>query len=411
MSEFGVSFEGLNTVMLCDRALIDRLASGADEVRNIRKSLTIEIRQRSRIDSRLNMVAGELDARSQGMRRVVNAGNAVELLYRNTEKGLTGRKPADMVWVRPRPGRPAAGSGNSDYAAGDSTGNESSILPLFDFLEAGGKFLDWLDIGKEFGALGDLGEYLGSLYEFFNGDKSGLGGLADWLNLTGDGVSLFGSTFEWLDNPAYKGGIFLQSWRTCVKGAGFVGDLLGTVGAYVDLFNSDEQTGFDGYVDKVVDVGVNVVDTVGSGLIFFAGKSAGLPAHIYLSAAKAGISSLGQLAESIHEYSADGVWDLGDTGAAFVDVTAEGVYSFANAVSFGGVELVLDVITGNGGEDVDYGDLLSQTVKDVGQDAIDWIADTGSDIGSDISDAMDDTREWISDTFNNFCNGWKVAFA
>lgn len=407
MSEFGVSFEGLNTVMLCDQALIDRLASGADEVRNIRKSLTIEIRQRSMIDSRLNMAAGELDDRSQGMRRVVNAGNAVELLYRNTEKGLTGRKPADMVWVRSKPGRSGLGKDGSHYAADDSTGNESSLLQIFDFMKSGGKFLDWMESDKSFGVLGDLGSYLNSLYEFFDGDKSGLGGLADWLNLAGDSVGLWGSLYELLDDPTFQGGFFTDGWRACAKGASLVNDLIGAVGSYVELFNCDEQTGFDVYVDKVVDAGASTADLVKSGLLLFADKGVGLSAHVYVSIAKAGISSVGQLVESIHEYSADGVWDLGDTGETLIDVSTEGLYSLTNALTFGGAELLLDVITGNQGKDVDYGDLFAQGVKDFGQDAAEWIVDTGSD----ISEAVDDAKEWIGDTFNNFCNGWKVAFA
>lgn len=407
MSEFGVSFEGLNAVMLCDQALIDRLASGADEVRSIRKSLTMEIRQRSRIDSRLDMAAGELEARSQGMRRVVDTGNAVELLYRSTEKGLTGRKPGNMVWTRPQPGRSGTGGGDSDYAADDGEGYESLILRFFDFLKFSGKWLDWAELGKEYGFLGDLGAYLGSLYDFFTGDMSGMGGLADWLDLTSDSVGLWTSLYEWLDDLGSQGDLFTDAWRTGVKGAGVIGSAIGTIGAYIEMFNIDGQTTFEQMIDKAVGVGENTADLVKSGLLLFAEKGAGLPAHIYTSIAKAGISSVGQLFESIHEYSADGVWDLGDTGETLIDFSTEGLYSLTNAVTFGGLDLILDAITGNGGKDVDYGDLFAQGVKDFGQDAAQWIVDTGSD----ISEAVDDAKDWIGDTFNNFCSGWKAVFA
>ena len=51
MSEFGVTFKGLQAALDSDRVMADRLAAAADEVKTIRGQLTFEIRQRSSIDN------------------------------------------------------------------------------------------------------------------------------------------------------------------------------------------------------------------------------------------------------------------------------------------------------------------------------------------------------------------------
>ncbi|MBE5037782.1 hypothetical protein INF35_08290 [Subdoligranulum sp. DSM 109015] len=404
MSEFGVTFKGLQAALDSDRVMADRLAAAADEVKTIRGQLTFEIRQRSSIDSRLNAVSGMLGDQGAAMGRMVDTGSAVSLLYRRTESGLLGIEPGEMVWTQARqqPSAPA----EPGTLPGDGEDSES-LLEFFDFLKVIGKWLDSAEMGEGFGALGDLGEYLRSLYEFFTGDMKGFGGLADWVDLTGNSVGLWTGLYQFLDEMGAEGGLFNDAWRTGVKGAGLIGSAIGTIGAYIEMFNIDGQTTFGDMIDKAVDVGKSTADLIKSGLLLFADKGAGLPAHVYTSIAKAGISSVGQLFESIREYSADGVWDLGDTGETLIDFSTEGLYSLCNSVSFGGLDLLLDAITGNGGKDVDYGDLFAQGVKDFGQDAADWIVETSGE----VSEAIDDAKDWIGDTINNFCNGWKACFS
>ena len=423
MSEFSVTFQGVRSALERNGVLAGRLAAAAGDVRQIRGGLTFEIRQRSQIDNRLDAAARALEEHNASLRRLVSAGSTVCGLYQRTENGLLGLTAGDIVWVLPQPA--------PDYLPGDG-GRQSILEELidrllellpelfpgavppyhwgelagdFDLLKILDKLLGKLDVAGG-GLLGDVTGYFESFLEFFTGDMSGLGGFADWANLADDSVGLWTGLYDLSRDLGAKGSLFTEQMADRVKGVALTGSVLGTVGAFMDMMDTDGKS-YQQILDDIADYGASGVGT-GISALAMLGKVGALPAHVYTSIAEAGFDTLAQIGDSIHEYYADGVWDLGDTGELMVDASCEGLYSLGNALTLGGLGWVLDRLTGN--SDGDYGQMLSDTLKDAADDFSEWIVDAGREVGDFVSDAADGAKEIVSDVVDGFVDGWNWLF-
>lgn len=101
------------------------------------------------------------------------------------------------------------------------------------------------------------------------------------------------------------------------------------------------------------------------------------PLKIYTTIAKGYIAAFAQGFKSIDEYSADGVWDAGDTGALGIDFASKGLYTMVNSFhkmfTFG---LSLEDTTGVSAEDVSSG--LKDMAGGIGTDAGEYILNNKS---------------------------------
>lgn len=416
MSEFSVTLQGVRSALDGNSIAADRLFSVADDVRSVRSKLTFKIRQRSQIDSRLNMLAQELEEHNASLRRLITTGNNVCDLYQRTESSLLGLEVSTISWVQPVP--------NSEYvpASGEESQNilwswllqllpeilPGTTLPInwldFDLLKVVDKLLDKMKVTGG-GLIGDVTDYFQSFMEFFMGDKSGLSGFADWANLADDSVGLWKGLYDLCKDLGASGSMFTEKVAERVKGVGVIGSLLGTVGSFMDMMDTSGKS-FEEIMENTTDFGASGVKS-GISVLKLMGVVSTLPAHIYTSIAEAGFDFVGQIGESIKEYSADG-WDLGDTGEVMIDASCEGLYSLGNALTLGGLSWVLDKITGN--EDGDYGQMLSDTLKDGAYDFSVWLVDTSRDIGAVTSDVVDTVKDTAQDVWNGFVNGWNYVF-
>ena len=392
MSEFSVTFPRMQAANSQNRAVIRQLAAAAGQVESIRSGLTIEIRQRSWIDSRMKAVARDLETYTNSLTRLCNTGDAVFQLYQRTESGLLGKKPEHF-----RPARPGApGGGESESVL------ETLLENLWEFAKREFNFkLDSVEaLGKLFSYLerDTKPEELKKLLEQLKGagldlDSEGvipvlgklatlakdLMGLADgnttWgegVTVAGGGVSLIGSVLKLLDDS--------DGLKELGGEIGAVGSGLNAIGAFLDAFDSEgkpfEQV-VGGYTDAVKTT-ISAADSIATA--FLGTTPIG---HVAMSAIKGSVDAVGQLFVSWDEYTGDGDLSMGDVGNIVVDVAAEGVYSICNELTFGGLEAVLDFATGG---NMDYGDILADGLRDIGGAIGDTVSDWAGDAISVLGD-------------------------
>ena len=416
MSEFSVTLQGVRSALDRNSTAADRLSATADNVRSVRSRLTFQIRQRSQIDRRLNALAQELENHNASLRRLITTGNNVCDLYQRTESSLLGLTAGTITWVQPQI--------NPDSIP-DNGGDSQNILwswvlqllpdllpaaalPInwldFDLAEVVDKLLDKMDVTGG-GLLGDITDYFKSFVEFFTGDLSGLSGFADWANLADDSVGLWKGMYDLFKDLGASGGIFTDEMAERVKGIGVLGSLLGTVGSFMDMMDTAGKS-FQEIMENTADFGTSGVKS-GISVLKLLGVVGTLPAHIYSSIAESGFDFLAQIGESIKEYGADG-WDTRDTAEVMIDASCEGIYSLGNALTLGGLGWLLDKITGN--EDGDYGQIMSDTLKDGADKFSVWVVDTMQDVGEVTSDVVNTVKDTARDAWNGFVNGWNYVF-
>ena len=224
--------------------------------------------------------------------------------------------------------------------------------------------------------------YLESLYQFFTGDKKGLTGAEDLFNLGDKSISLWKGFYDYLKEFYNEtGNIFSISNQKKVEKLGLVGDIFGLVSSAfntADKINNTEGIGTAGIIGEVLNGGNNIVDiwsdievlkhmgdtttniTTTDGLYS--------PLTFYSTIAKSYLSAFSQGFTSYEKYSADGVWDLGDTGKTGIEFGVTGLYSMLNSLSFG---LISEKTTGVSAEEISTG--IENWATDVGTGAGNYI--------------------------------------
>lgn len=88
MSEFKVRVQDLYGIMDSTQQLENVIQEAASDVQAVKRNLRLQVRQRERIDSRLNAAARQLERHRQSMDRTVGTGRDVAGLYEKTEQGV-----------------------------------------------------------------------------------------------------------------------------------------------------------------------------------------------------------------------------------------------------------------------------------------------------------------------------------
>ena len=237
--------------------------------------------------------------------------------------------------------------------------------------------LSWLDktgISDEAGLGKDLISYLKSLNDFLKGEKQGLSGAADLCDLTDNSIGLWAGMYEYLkdkDKTSTGLGIFSSVFSLAgdvfglvdkinsgnLSPAGIAGEIFGAGGDAVDFWSSIEK------FRHVADTGTNITTK---------GGITGLhsPLSIYTAIGKGYFDAFSQGAKSIEKYSADGVWDLGDTGRTGTEFGVAGLYGIANSLTFGGLEA--------------FGNVTGFTPENISRDIENWADNIGKRAGNYI---------------------------
>ena len=263
----------------------------------------------------------------------------------------------------------------------DSSGGESKINnnptkekeennPFLEILKSIFKWTDKTDEYEKGGIVSSGIEYIESLYKFFTGDLRGLTGAADWLNLGDKSIGVWKEYYDYLNSQFDgQGGIFSFNNQMGVAGLGLLGSMFGFYSSMygsINTINTAENMGTAGIIGNLLGNGVELTD-VGKSFydLIHVGEDieSGIytPQSIYAATAKAYISSLSQGFKSYEKYSADGAWDLRDTGATGIEASVAGLGAIVSALTFG---LVSDKTTGVSAEQ--FSESLEKAADDIG---------------------------------------------
>ena len=207
----------------------------------------------------------------------------------------------------------------------------------------------WLDKVKgidEAGLVKDELSYIKSLYDFLTGDKRSLTGAADVCDLIDNSIGLWTGLYDYLRDEQNEG-IFSITNQKKVGALGIAGDSFGLVSDILGVLNkiNSEKLGTAGVIGEIIGLGKNGIDIwsnvenlkhVGDAATNITTKT-GLysPLTSYVAAGKGIISTVEQGFKSVEKYSADGVWDLRDTGQTLIDSGVAGLYAIGDTFSFG----------------------------------------------------------------------------
>ena len=191
-------------------------------------------------------------------------------------------------------------------------------------------------------------EYIDALYNFITGDKRGLSGAADLFGLGDKSIGAWSGLYDYLKDFYPKtGGIFSTDNQKKVGGLGIVGSVFGLVSSafeVADKIRSGELGTLEA-IGEVIGAGDGVVDLWGSieqfkyigeeGPNFVEGEGLLSPLTCYSAIIKGYTAAISQGFKSVDKYSADGVWDLGDTGRTGIESGVTGLMTMADTLFFG----------------------------------------------------------------------------
>lgn len=173
MSQFKVKLQNMNAALDEMEALSSGLQQGAEDVRGIRDSLRMQIRQRARINSQLMTSARDLDSQYKLLKKIIAAGRDAARLYLENEERL-----ANMgLEIREAGMMPDGESGLFDDEGGYG-GDQGE--PARD--KAGWRFLFW-----RFGEDNDLIDFVRSYDQYKDYSKHDVAKLYDQINEEGCG--------------------------------------------------------------------------------------------------------------------------------------------------------------------------------------------------------------------------------
>ena len=389
MSEFAVAFGAVRSVSEGYAGRKAQLAEAALEALRIKQGLTFEVRQRERIDARFNSLSSRLMEDSRTAGRFGQTLREAVSLYQAAEKQLL--EGASSV--------PLLEQILSQTGAEGPMGQKIQDIWSFirDMLDQPGKtFSDFLKSLENIPVVGSIASYYNRLVEFFGGDMTGLTGALALAGFGQSSIALWTEGYDLAKNYYHAtDGIFNLKGQRAAGYIGLAGSGMGLVAAAVQAAGTRGKSAGE-VVSGYLQMGQASVPFIrdayqlehlkdvkslanGGGLIS--------PAAAYSAVAESAFATVGQAAESISEYSADGEWDLGDTGATLIDSSIDGLYTMANSLTGGVLDAVGDQINfWMGGEPLapgeSYGDRIADAVKDTAEEI-------GKAIGNGINQAVD----------------------
>lgn len=215
--------------------------------------------------------------------------------------------------------------------------------PVMGLIKAYLIYLDKIGKNDSAGFVKSLIDYWEKLKDFYGGQMRGFTGAEELCSLGKSSCSLWKALYSILkagDPSKSKDfiGNFATQWGKTAAGVGIIGKGFGFSEGLLELAETwDKSTlqqwaaGLDLFGDGA-DLVKAVDDFQRAGQI-----TNGLytPVGLYAIVAKATGSTLSQFMESYEQYSADGVFDLGDLGATGIDGSIEGIYSIISGLTFG----------------------------------------------------------------------------
>ena len=220
-------------------------------------------------------------------------------------------------------------------------------------------------------------KYLAFLNDFYalHNQREGLAGASDVTSLASSSIDLQKEILEIIskmdDNTKSK---FFADKQN-VKSLGVVSGILGLTSSVMAATDGVDQkrvavaiADYINVLDSAVTLNKELEKFVNANEKFHIGSSylktgsIWSPLDIYSTVASIGIKSSAQLVKSVDKYSADGKWDLKDTGETFIDTSMVGIKTFSNKLTFGLDDLIFGAIDQTGGK-VGYVDQAIQGYK------------------------------------------------
>lgn len=248
---------------------------------------------------------------------------------------------------------------------------------------------EWGNIG-EAGILENMISYIEDYSAFFTGDKKGLTGASDWMNLADSSVGVWKEIYDYYYDmyEGVKTGFFGEVAKKNVKILGLSADFLGLTSSFLSASNGLDEKKWQSIVGDYIDCGKDIFLVAKSGYELkhigdvksLANIKAGpwSALDVYGAVINAGIQTVSQGFRSHEKYSADGQWDMGDTGATGIDISMAGVYGLSHSLTLGLDDLVFGVIDnatgGNGTDDMSYYEKAAEGYKILANECGDAIA-------------------------------------
>ena len=251
---------------------------------------------------------------------------------------------------------------------------------------------------KEAGIFKDGLSYMEDLVNFYLGDKSGLSGTKDWLDLADSTLGLWKGMYDYL-YKAYKGfgGFFSESANKKVKGIGVASDVFGlfgdVTGAFDNIINNYDPNA-PVYSNVLMGIGelIGTADSFGDLLAgiakFYAPEAlySGVtnPLMIYLSIYSGIVESNAQFFKSLGKYSKDGHLSVEDWAKTGIEVSVHGFGGIFDKLFYG---LADDAISAATFGLISPDDLTADKISE-------RIENFGSDLGENIAGLYDDKILW-----------------
>lgn len=373
---------------------IERATSLLEEamtlIKNASKHRNWQCNESSEIDNSLNTIANRLNRLNMGITRTGNALGKGLVNFTELEERATAQAGGMASDLKNKYGFEASNYGQD----GSTTTLPVTHIPYdknsVAIVKTGLSWLDKVKINDDVGDTAGLGKdflsYLESLYKFIKGDKRGLTGAEDLFDLADNSVGFYSGFYE-----------YLKDENTFSKGLGIASSSLGLISSgfgVVDKITSGElgPAGVMGEVIGLGSNGLNMWESIeklkhlgeeASNITTKAGKT-GLysPLDLWLTFGETGVATVSQTFKSIDKYSADGKWDLGDTGRTGIESGVAGLYTMFDKLSFGSLSTL--------------GDATGFTPENISADIENWADGVGKSAGNYILN-----NPSLHETYNN----------
>lgn len=355
MSKIRVDTEVLKQQQQELEKLAGELEHISEQVTYVKKNISWKIASREQIKVKLSDYSDYIGTIWQRTNSMSDVLQSVAEQYEITEKQL-GAVSTEQNTI----------SKNTSGGEQNSTEDED-ILSIIKKILAG---MDKFEDNDEAGVLNELIAYLESLKAFLTGDKTGITGAEDWCDLVDESFKIWEGLYDYFCQK-YKGmttGFFGEKTQGDVGilgvMAGFFALISSIMSASEGLSEKQWQSIVADYLECVRDVGSIMksgynLEHIGDMNSLTNIKDGPWSAmDIYSAIGEAAIRSIEQGFRSYEKYSADGQWDMGDTGASGIDVALEGFYGFSHSLTNGLDDLIFRMIDeatgGNGTVDMSY---------------------------------------------------------
>lgn len=259
--------------------------------------------------------------------------------------------------------------GKSGFDSVDHRKNESINTEIIEGIKTISKYQDKLMDQDEWGVLEKFLTFVQSFTGFFSGEKKGITGISDWLQLSDDSIELWTELYDYF-RKMYKDQSHLfgdKVWKDSL-GLNVFADFLGLLAALSSATDGlEEKSGMTAFADYL-DCLKKLTSISESGYKLTHFKDAESLAEIkggpwsaldvYKAIINSTIGSISQGVRSVEKYYADGQWDAGDTGATGIDVAMAGLYGLSHELTFGLDDFVFGLVDrasgGNGTADMSY---------------------------------------------------------